>query len=366
MIDTIKLMIPEGNFTIGDYELFTPSAKGFYEKPYHSKKIKCIYNTPKQYLSKGIYNPKLTLANIWNSEQKRELTLFIEFSIPKLLFGNNFSEITDDDIEKVFNALQNNLKSLNIHINLESLKKSKVVAIHYSKNIELNSCSSKFIVNILNNINVSKILDITKTDYKNDGIALRFHTNYYELAFYDKIADLRQSKISEKRAIEKDNVLQQGLLLNPLFDLKEVLRMELRLNNRKKIKIILEKCNLNTENINFENLLNKEFAKSMLRYYWSEYVSKSLPTLCLLEESTITLQEKMIQAGIKPTVRFTLLGIIEHVKTLGNKITKESLKTYNYSRFKKYFDLIDFNDTYVYRQLKYIENVINNMIPMSL
>ena len=46
--------------------------------------------------------------------------------------------------------------------------------------------------------------------------------------------------------------------------------------------------------------------------------------------------------------------------------TQESLKTYNYSRFKKYFDLIDFNDTYVYRQLKYIENVINNMIPMSL
>lgn len=142
--------------------------------------------------------------------------------------------------------------------------------------------------------------------------------------------------------------------------------MKLILNNRKKIKIILEKCNLNTEDITFENLLNKEFAKSMLRYYWSEYVSKSLPTLCLLEESTITLQEKMIQAGIKPTVRFTLLGIIEHVKTLGNKITKESLKTYNYSRFKKYFDLIDFNDTYVYRQLKYIENVINNMIPMSL
>ncbi len=366
MIDTIKLMVSETKFLINDYELFTPSARGFYEKPYYSKKIKCIYNTPKKYLSKGVYNPKLTLASIWNEEQKRELALFIEFSIPKLLFGNNFEEISVNDFETVFNVLQNNLRSLNIHISLENLRKSKVVAIHYSKNIELENTSSNFIINLLSNINVSKIIDVSKTDYKNDGMSIRFHTNYYELTFYDKIADLKQSKISEKRAIEKDNVLQQNLLSNPIFRMKEVLRIELRLNNRKKIKSILEKCSLDVENITFEKMLDIKISKSMLNYFWELFVLKSLPTLCLLESETLTLQEKMINAGIKPTVRFTLLGIIEHVKSLGNKITKELLKRNNYSRYKKYFDLIDFDDTYVYRQLKNIETNIKNMKPMSL
>ena len=52
---------------------------------------------------------------------------------------------------------------------------------------------------------------------------------------------LKQSKISDKRAIEQDNYIQQDLFNYSTRPPLEILRMEVRLNNRKSIKNTLEK-----------------------------------------------------------------------------------------------------------------------------
>ena len=84
-------------------------------------------------------------------------------------------------------------------------------------------------------------MDVNQTDYRNEGHSYKWHCNSYEVVFYDKIKDLEKAKQSEKRAIEKDSALQLNLF--PRFARRkkfEILRMEVRLNKRQKIKQLLQ------------------------------------------------------------------------------------------------------------------------------
>src|SRR5262245_29680440 len=58
---------------------------------------------------------------------------------------------------------------------------------------------------------LSQRLDLAKTDFRNGGHAVRYHANSLDIIFYDKIKDLERARISEKRAIERDNIGQIDL-----------------------------------------------------------------------------------------------------------------------------------------------------------
>ena len=62
-----------------------------------------------------------------------------------------------------------------------------------------------------------------------------FHTNSVDIALYDKILDLKQSNISEKRSFEKDYYCQKDLLKN-IDNLPQILRFEIRINSAKYLK----------------------------------------------------------------------------------------------------------------------------------
>lgn len=365
MIDTIKLLLDRNQFEISDFDAFTPSAERFYTPPFYNIKQKCIRNCTKEELKQGLYYPQLTLfKKVYHN--KPELFLLIEFSVPKLLLNNNFEEVNNADFEKILDILRKKLAKRNVLVSFENLKTAMVTSVHYSKNIELKSASSKYLINILNKIDVSKVIDIAKTDYRNDGIALRFHTNSYELTFYDKMADLQQSLISEKRAIEKDNLLQNNLLNDKDFATKEFFRIEVRLNKRKKIQNILEKCNIEENSLSFSELFSAQISQKILLYFWNKFVKNSLSTIILFEDSFSTLQEKMIFSGISKIKTFTMLGIIASLKERGIKLTKEILNTSNYSRYKKDFESIKNEENYLYRQFMLIESEINKMNPIKI
>ena len=203
MLDTIKLCVPIEQCAINSPKVFKPSLNAFIRK-----NIKYICNPSKNSSLQGEYQPKLTLIKDFDNNNN----LFIEFSAPKIVFGNNFDELETTDFEKVLYKLHDKLKILDIEIPLEVLRNAKVSAIHYSKNIELKNAQCVNLIEVISKLDISKRFDVTKTDYKNGGQLVRFHTNSYELAFYDKISDLQQSIISEKRAFEKNNIIQQNLL----------------------------------------------------------------------------------------------------------------------------------------------------------
>src|SRR3990167_4808288 len=239
MLDTIVLTLSKSMFVLMEPDRFEPSARSILDEKsslggrgYFSAK----QNPTRQELKNGYYKPRLTLTNRYNHTGRREASLKIELSLPKLLFGNNFDELTLSDFEPVTQLLKARLKEMGVMVWEKFLLEAPVSAIHYSKNIPLtDGTTPHYLISKIKEANISLALDVNQTDYRNDGHSYKWHSNSYEVAFYDKIKDLEMAKKSDKRAIEKDNSLQLNLF-DGITERKklEVLRMEVRLNTRQK------------------------------------------------------------------------------------------------------------------------------------
>jgi len=173
--------------------------------------IKSMQNPPKSAFKNGVYLPRLTVIKaIRNGGYVIELK--IELSLPKLFFGNNFDELENNNFLRIIRLLSRALYSMEVEVAFEYLENASVSAIHYSKNIHLkNYTSCSMVLSELQKIDLSQKIDVGSEKFRNGGHALHFHTNTRDLVFYDKMKDLEQAKVSEKRAIEKDNLIQMAL-----------------------------------------------------------------------------------------------------------------------------------------------------------
>ena len=227
----------------------------------------------------GIYKPRLTITRRPLKNLGYQNTLYVELSLPKLVFGNNFDELSDEDFNTVLDCLYEVLKTMGVLVYKNQLPQAQVSAIHYGKNIILDDYTTPYTyIKELKNIDISKTLDVNQTDYRNGGLSYKLHTNLFEFAFYDKIKELEISKFSEKRSLEKDNYCQLSLL-DYMQEQKqnsspfEVLRLELRLNNRKKIKQYLKRIGLQ-ENSTLEYLFDQQIAKKILLSFYDSITNK--------------------------------------------------------------------------------------------
>jgi len=281
MIDTIVLTVKSGMFTILDHNKFSPSTIGFYDSSSYYNlgsrgNFKCVQNPTKTELKLGIYKPRLTVYKRINQKRKFEIVLKIEFSVPKLVFGNNFNEVCEKDFSNIINKLKNILKNMGVFIFEESLIEASVSAVHFSKNIVLTDYSIPYTyISQLKKLDINKRLDVNQTDFRNAGSIFKFRTNSFEIVFYDKMKELEQGIKSEKRSEEKDNILQLNLF-DYLKQKKpfEVLRYEIRLNKRQKIISILNKIKYNAQPI-FKNIFNENLARDILLYYINEMENMS-------------------------------------------------------------------------------------------
>ncbi len=278
MIDTIVLTLKQGMFTIIEPDRFEPSARWLKDdsislggRGYTPSK----QNPTSTELKNGIYKPRLTLTKRMNGYRNYEVTLKIEFSLPKLIFGNNFDELEDSDFESILNKLRLILKDMGVMVFSRKLEEALVSAVHYSKNIPLTDGSTPYqYIKKIAEANIKLSLDVNQTDFRNEGRSIKWHANSYEVTFYDKLKDLKASKISDKRAIEQDNIIQLSL-----FDTLqkqrpfEVLRMEVRLGTRQKIRQILKSISIDTEPT-FKSLFSSKVSQTILTCYLHELESR--------------------------------------------------------------------------------------------
>ncbi len=281
MIDTIVLMLPHSMYTISDPDRFTPSAAWACADAFKPRRaLVSKQNRTKKELLKGIYKPRLTLSNRIDWQGVREITLRIELSLPKLLFGNNFAELRFKDFTPVAEKLVVVLAGMGVITTPALLARAPVSVVHYSKNIKLTDGSTPFhYINKIKEANAKLSLDINQTDYRNAGHSYKWHCNAYEVVFYDKIKDLEQTKVSSKRAIEADGTLQLSLLDTLRTGGKlEVLRMEVRLNRRQKIKQLFKQLNIKVD-LTFKKLFKPAISKKVLLHYLDELESKRFALL---------------------------------------------------------------------------------------
>lgn len=290
MIDTIALVFKQHMFTILEHSKFSPSTKGLYQSDYYQlggrANMVCKQNPTKRELKSGIYKPRLSVTKRFVEGRRYEITLKAEFSIPKLLHGNNFDEIEESSFDEVIQILNTVLRGMGVYVYEHYLIEAPVSIIHYSKNIPLTDYSTPYTyLERIRKCNINLNLDTNQTDFRNEGHVLKFRVNSFEITFYDKLKDLEKAKISDKRSVEKDNFGQLSLLDQNKSVGKatpfELLRFELRINRRQKIKQILKDLGLEIEPT-FKNLFKKNLAQRMLLYYF-EKIEQSYPKILSLE-----------------------------------------------------------------------------------
>lgn len=317
MIDTIVLTLTPDMYQISEPDKFKPFAYWALlanknkETRLQYSSITSKQNGTKKELLNGIYKPHLTLACHRGMQGAIELLLKIELSLPKLLYGNNFNELQYKDFKTIIDKLATILATMGVIVTSDNLTHAPVLAIHYSKNIPLTDGSTPYhYINKIKEANVRLSLDTNQTDYRNEGHSYKWHCNSYEVVFYDKIKDLEKARQSSKRAIEKDNELQQHLFKT--FEARnklEFLRMEVRLNKRAKIKQLFKVLKINAD-LTFKKLFKPAIAKKVLLHYLDELERNRSPLLNFkaVDDKTFLAQISFDNPTITPKQAMMLLG----------------------------------------------------------
>ncbi len=268
MLDTVILLIRKGNYkiTIKENFAFTSSKR----KGSYIIYDKFVNNPTKEDKRLGIYKPCLTIF-----QRGLDAELKIQFSAAKVVYKNNLQEITEADFKKVIENLQKLVADMGVEVSKEVLEKAEVWAFHPSKNILITG--GYIVLDILKDfakVNLTEKMEFDFKDYRNGGHCLQFRAETHALVFYDKVLDLEKS---EKKSYSKDQEVQK----QSLFDFMEgktkpeILRMEARLCDRRKMKTILVKLGF-AKNPILSDIFKKEVCQKVLLYYFETYVEPSL------------------------------------------------------------------------------------------
>lgn len=276
MIDTVKISVPYQERPTWYNNIRERINSGYGKGGVFTAHIRPRYEE-QTYKREGIYLPKLRYIERPRTQSRRKTyDLYIELSLPKLYFGNNFSELTDDLFPEVVNVLSEALQEIyGIGVSPTEIKQATVSRIDYSKNtIFTNRTPASTIINTLATAIVPKTYDMQNTNHKNGGQTYHIHTNSIDVVMYDKVADLRQARVSEKRTHEKDNYTQLNLISE--FDKHPnvtIPRWEIRLNNRRRIRQELKTIGVN-EDLRLCHLFSSEISRKVLLLHWQKIINQ--------------------------------------------------------------------------------------------
>lgn len=336
MIDTIKLVLP-----------FDERPEWFHEVEKTLKKnantggLTTTINPSRSYKAAGIYLPKLKFFEHPSREgMKRKLA--IEVSLPKLFFGNNFSELADADFDPLTRKLSDVLRSTySIYIPSEVLANAVVGKIDYSKNTVFEDYTPvSTIVNAMQTADISKVYDVQQDKFKNGGHIYRIHTNSLEVVMYDKVADLKQERISEKRSHEKQGYVQMDLL-NTLLEKRSlsIARFEIRINSLRKIRAELKSVGV-FGGITFHELYSSDISRKLLLKHWGnvfDRIPKAPAIADTVEHMLVSLKQSNPKMKFSEATRTVVLILLRKEMTNERYVRNaidELFGKHTYSRYK--------------------------------
>lgn len=361
MMDTIRLSYDTNS--IPEEFKFTKQKRGVF---------KGTLNPTKEMKESGKYYPRVTFVKrpVGKSIQQQML---VEFSVPKLIKGNNFSEVRDSDFDDVVQALKLALFEMGIKWQFTAcIENYKVVKVDYSKNVVFEDGTTvSQVLRQLNSANIRKNMDASSSEFRNGGQIFHLHTNYRDIVFYDKVADLRQSAISEKRSMEKERPAQTNLF--DLFDEHRnlsVLRFEVRLNGVKEIRNNLIKIGQSANDLSFKRLFSSETSRAILLNWWGEVFDK-IPK-APLDDATIenVFIGLLNNPNAKPQKVFASLGMmcLQNSKNYDARFAKEvfdhRFSNGSWDRSGKL--VLEPSPPDNLRHLLQIEQAIRGMVPVNI
>jgi hypothetical protein len=268
-----------------------PTYYGKYTGP-----IKAHLNTSRSDKRFDVYRPSFTYYQNPTELGFAKYILNVELSLPKIIYGNNFIELTDDDFDNVVLEIKKSLDYIGVDVSIEQIENAEAVKIDFSKNILFKDyTSASSVIKSIATADTSKVYDVDYTKYKNGGQAFHIHTNCEDIVVYDKIADLKQAKRSDKRAVENDSYIQLKLL-DKLAKQKglSVVRFEVRLNGKRKIRALLSDAGVTVDNLRLRTLFKTEVAQKILLHSWNKILS-SVPKIPLNSDNSYSIFNEIIK-----------------------------------------------------------------------
>lgn len=281
MIDTLAIRIRYPNFKVIIPQLFTPALiiKESAPAPYNFMATPIAYgrNRFKKYTQNmtagdkknSVYKPKLTAYQRFDDANKETYDLHIEFSAPKVIFGNSVREVGEEHLGALIGILKRQLGLMGIEVSVETLLKAVVVKVHFSKNIPLpHPLNSQDAIAGLYRADMGKGKDINMREYRNGGTSLYFYATYYNVIFYDKLRDIATPK---NKAVDKDKPKSEKAFIRDNNFEQEILRFEVRLNKQTKLNHFLgEILGRKVESITLEEIFKKDICQQALLKTWGE------------------------------------------------------------------------------------------------
>ncbi|OHA91880.1 MAG: hypothetical protein A2758_01230 [Candidatus Zambryskibacteria bacterium RIFCSPHIGHO2_01_FULL_49_18] len=267
MIDTIVISLPMEK--VRTLDLIASGVERWDMQSRTKAHEKYVKNPSLRDKASGLYFPTLTVHNrkvgpVWVR------TMDIQVSTPKLLYKNNLDELIESYFERVIEALADRLLLLGVVVAPQHLREAVVRAVHYSKNFELGGgYTAQYIIRELGKINPNKHFDFARARFVNDGENLYLHTRAHEFVLYDKVADLAKD---EKRAMDRDPTPYQQALFESLNRQKEILRLEVRLCQKRKMNSVFKELGF-AENPTFREVFSLEKSQKVLNHYWDTMIA---------------------------------------------------------------------------------------------
>jgi hypothetical protein len=301
MIDTIVLSIPKSRIAR------PTSSPGWDLYASTSNYDKFVKNPTKREKDTGLYFPRL--SGYKRKGYANEELVRIEFSVPKILYGNNLQELEDTDFGTIVDLLYDRLLAMDVLVDKETLVTASVSTVHFSKNILLqDGYTAKHVISELAKVNIWKTFDFAKARYINDGESLCAHTSSHELVVYDKVADMRKGS---KRAIDRDQTAYQQSLFDgiPKKELCEILRLEIRLTAKTKLNSVLQELGYD-KNPRFFEVFSTKMSQKVVSYYWNRYLKEAALGTFAISSNPKDILRLLLTSKVPPKEAIYLTGLV--------------------------------------------------------
>lgn len=206
----------------------------------------------------GEYFPKVKLLEVVRPGGIQQL-LYITFSAPKLIFGNNFNELENHHLEPVCERLSQRLRDMGIFVSSKTLQNADVSQIHYSKNFLLLGQPIGEVFGILRKARppYNKSYRYERySSYTGGGQSVYIYTKQHGLCFYDKKAENRKNKGIPNELYADAWQLPKAI---------DVLRMESRCGNPANIRKTLTRVGLPVPKpLTLKALFNSDISQAVL------------------------------------------------------------------------------------------------------
>ena len=382
MTDTITLSIPFGSYTVNDSRKFKPYFAPFNQYDTserirflqeHRGLRKYLQNPQASYRDQGIVYPNLRI-----DERMRGMIytcdLKVTFSCPKLIWGHSFEEVTDGHFSLIVEMLMKRLVDMGISVTEEAIKSAIVHTLHYCANIQFPSEEdARMFLNRLSNTSLKAWFENNTKTFANNGNAVRFHTDIFEIVFYLKYYDAlekgnrsvgRKTTLQEKQTVKR--LLKEG-------SIPPVVRMEIRFNGTRSVRNHLKTAlGIESRYWTFKDAYDSLKSRTTQRYYWNQIIDDPLNNTYLSTVSDQDLCEKVLEKFPNETIKdiSESLGLFYITKSLGVSrikaitILRQNRKAW-YDKRKK---IISFSRRFIQQDetlIKIVTSVLENK-PLQL